>query len=77
MIIADQEAGGDVLLVILANLEERHTVRLEFDRDYGTSKRTGWSVSIDGIVRCEFASGPLEALALALVDLDRSTQDHP
>jgi hypothetical protein len=39
---------------------------LEFNRDYGIDRRTGWTVVIDGIVHVQFARGPLRAIALGL-----------
>lgn len=35
---------------------------LEFDRDYGISHRTGWSVIYNGCVIVQFQSNPIVAL---------------
>jgi hypothetical protein len=40
--------------------------RLEFDRDYGIDRLTGWSVTVNGVVRVQFAPGPIRALWRAI-----------
>lgn len=68
MILGDHLSEGDIVLLLLRKIAASgvRSLRLEFDHDYGIANRIGWSVSTNGSVRVEFASGPLEALALAL-----------
>lgn len=40
--------------------------RLEYDVDYGIDRRSGWSVTVNGIVHVQFASSPEEALVDAI-----------
>jgi hypothetical protein len=69
MIIADELSPAYVTALLLSRIADHHDIRLEFDRDYGMSKRTGWSVSVDGSVLVEFASDPLLALSLAVAQM--------
>ena len=31
-------------------------IKIEYDKDYGIDKKTGWSVSMDGSIICQFKS---------------------